>query len=115
MNCVEVEGMKSSLDVEAGGASLSAAFLPNVSPTIILDRRVHTNSFPRGVVAARRLALFGGVFDVVGDGVREAPGNNALYMSFLRGFAALIRSAAVGVSDGFVVKGRDGGGIVFDA
>lgn len=36
MNCVEVEGIKSSLEVETAGAS-SAAVLRNISTTIPLD------------------------------------------------------------------------------
>lgn len=87
----------------------------DISTTTLLDERVHTDSCSGGSEGAPRFALPGDVFDVAGDNVREAPGNNALYMSFLRGFPTLIRRPAVGVSVGFSVNGRDGGGMLFDA
>jgi hypothetical protein len=87
----------------------------NVRHRKLIGGRVHTDSGSRVFVACPGFALPSGVFDVVDDGVRDALGNNALYMSFLRGLPMLIRRAAVGGSDGFVVDGREGGGMLLGA
>lgn len=53
--------------------------------------------------------------DVARESVREAPGNNAEYISLLRGFPVLIRRPPEVVSDDFAGNGRGGGGILFGA
>lgn len=56
-----------------------------------------------------------GELDVVGEGVREAPGSKALYMSFLRGRPPPMRSPPGVGSDGFLDTGRAGGGMLLGA
>jgi hypothetical protein len=49
------------------------------------------------------------------DFCKISPGSSALYISFLRGFAAAIRREVVGLSDGIAGDGREGGGISLEA
>lgn len=56
--------------------------------------------------------LAGSELGVFSKGAREAPGNNALYMSFLRGFPVPIRRVPEGVSDDLADNERDGGGML---
>ena len=60
------------------------------------------------------VALPGDVFEVAGDGVREAPGSRALYISFLRGFPVPMRRADVGAPERSTDDGRDGGGMLVE-
>lgn len=67
-----------------------------------------------GVFVAGSLALPGDVSEVAGDGVREAPGNRALYISFLRGFPTPMRREDVGAPERSVDDERDGGGMLVE-
>lgn len=49
------------------------------------------------------------------DFCKISPGRSALYINFLRGFAAAIRKEVVGLSDGKAGDGREGGGIALEA
>lgn len=61
-------------------------------------------------MAGSRVALPGGVSEAAGDGVREAPGSKALYISFLRGFPVPMRRAVVGAPDRSTEDAEDGRG-----
>jgi hypothetical protein len=67
------------------------------------------------VIISRGFGL-GGVL-VGGDEefCKISPGSSALYISFLRGFAAAIRREVVGLSDGIAGDGREGGDISLEA
>lgn len=65
-------------------------------------------------MAGSLVVLAGGVSEVAGDGVREVPGNRALYISFLRGFPVPMRRAVVGAPGRSAEDGRDGGGILVE-
>jgi hypothetical protein len=55
--------------------------------------------------------LFEGGFDGVGDDFWDVSlGNNALYISFLRGFSVAMRSVFTGASEDVFEVGRDGSG-----
>jgi hypothetical protein len=82
-----------------------------ISIAILVNVCAHTNCCSGVFVTVLRLALPGGVSEVAGDGIREAPGSKALYINFLRGFPVPMRRAAVGAPEPSAEDGRDGGGM----
>lgn len=89
-----------------------SSYYINVSVKSHAKQKTHTNSGSWGSVVGGSFPLPEGELDVVGEGVREAPGSKALYMSFLRGLPPPMRSPPGVVSDGFLDTGRAGGGML---
>lgn len=83
-----------------------------MSITSFSQKCAHTDDCSLGSVTDSRIALLGGVSEVTGDGVRDALGSRALYISFFRGFPLPIRRAVVGAPGGSANDGRGGGGIL---